>query len=324
MSRSEQSKAAPESILHLVFDCPDSYDLPHIVPITKDTANIEKLPVHAVGTINHSTQERDYLFFTDKFVKNSNLTITSVFLHIVQSFTQHGTHPPVLWLQADNASKENKNRWMIAFIVWLVEIGWFVEVMLSMLPVGHTHIDVDQMFSTFSKYLDKHSVEWLYDLPSKIGDAYKSQQTRPSASFLPVVYNWSGFFAPFVRNISGLNSAHLFIVKRLPSGKVGLKAKKWHSTDDHWTGDSTLPGEWMEVLTSVPQGKPQPVEVVVNENIPPLKEIQKCRAWLSPRAVEEWALMINNQTEGSGMSWELQPSMFDYKKVNSNMSLTHL
>ena len=314
-SRTETSKASPDSVLHLVFDCPDSYELPHIVPVTKDTANTDKLTVHAVGTLNHSSQERDYIFFLDSYLKNSNLTITCLFLHIVQHLSKNSSQPPVLWLQSDNASGENKNRWMIAFVVWLVEIGWFVEVMLSMLPVGHTHIDVDQMFSTFSLWLDKHSVEHVNEIVDKVGEAYKSQQTRPSASFIPVVFNWAGFFAPFVCDMSGLKSAHVFLIRKLPSGKVGLKAKKWHSTDDCWTGSADLPDEWMEVFHSVPRGNPTEIQPSLNEKIPEFKEIQKCRMWLSEEALDSWKKLIRDQHESDVKLWRLEPSMFDYAKV---------
>ena len=54
LNRTFLSKAHPEQMLHLAFDCPDGYDVLHIIPVTKKTANLPKISINAVGTINHS------------------------------------------------------------------------------------------------------------------------------------------------------------------------------------------------------------------------------------------------------------------------------
>src|ERR1700728_3004068 len=170
------------------------------------------------------------MFFLDKYKKNPNLILTCFYLYILKHFQYSASHPPILWLQSDNCFKENKNRWMLAFSTWLVHLGWFQEVMISMLPPGHTHIDIDKMFSTFAIYLNSHYVEFVTDLAEALKAAYKKEQTKPNGFFLPTVYNFVGFFAPFVRDIGGLNTAHVFLIRKLSSGKVGMKVKKWHST----------------------------------------------------------------------------------------------
>ena len=54
--------------------------------------------------------------------------------------------PPVLTLQLDNASGDNKNRWVFAFCSLLVLKGVFREIMINFLIVGHTHEDIDALF----------------------------------------------------------------------------------------------------------------------------------------------------------------------------------
>jgi hypothetical protein len=56
--------------------------------------------------------------------------------------------PHTLYLQVDNCQKENKNTTMIRYLGLLVHFGWFKNVQLFSLPTGHTHEDIDQMFST--------------------------------------------------------------------------------------------------------------------------------------------------------------------------------
>ena len=54
--------------------------------------------------------------------------------------------PPVLTLQLDNASGDNKNRYVFAFCSLLVYKGIFREVYINFLIVGHTHEDIDAFF----------------------------------------------------------------------------------------------------------------------------------------------------------------------------------
>ena len=56
----------------------------------------------------------------------------------------------------DNCARENKNRYVFGYLGLLVQRKVFKEVILSFLPVGHTHEDIDQMFSKFSAYLKGH------------------------------------------------------------------------------------------------------------------------------------------------------------------------
>ena len=61
--------------------------------------------------------------------------------------------PPVLVLQLDNASGDNKNRWVFAFCSLLIYKGIFREVYINFLIVGHTHEDIDAMFGRWSERL---------------------------------------------------------------------------------------------------------------------------------------------------------------------------
>ena len=61
--------------------------------------------------------------------------------------------PPTLWLQLDNTCRDNKNRYVFAFCQSLVDMGLFQEIEINFLPVGHTHCDIDQLFSRISVHL---------------------------------------------------------------------------------------------------------------------------------------------------------------------------
>ena len=66
----------------------------------------------------------------------------------------------------DNCSRENKNKYVFAFCALLVELGIFRKIKVSFLMVGHTHEDVDQMFSRYSTHLgrsDSFTMDSLMD-----------------------------------------------------------------------------------------------------------------------------------------------------------------
>ena len=81
------------------------------------------------------------------FFNNSNIH------HLIRVLDQIGTKKlagKTLVIQMDNTWQENKNQMMFAFLGSLVESGVVKDVRLNFLPVGHTHEDIDQMFSCFA------------------------------------------------------------------------------------------------------------------------------------------------------------------------------
>ncbi len=54
------------------------------------------------------------------------------------------------YLQVDNYWRENKNTTMFSFLGTLILRGWFDKIYLFSLPVGHTHEDIDQIFSNWN------------------------------------------------------------------------------------------------------------------------------------------------------------------------------
>ena len=64
---------------------------------------------------------------------------------------------------------------MMAYLGALVDSGVFGRIVLSFLPVGHTHEDIDQMFSTFSKAL-----KYTTRTPEKNSRRSLLARTRPS------------------------------------------------------------------------------------------------------------------------------------------------
>jgi len=74
--------------------------------------------------------------------------------------------------------------------------------------------------------MDKNSIEFLTDIISELPKAYQKEETKPKGFFLPEIYNFVGFLALFVKDLSGINSIHVFLIHKLENRKIKLKAKK--------------------------------------------------------------------------------------------------
>ena len=93
--------------------------------------------------------------YAANLVGGSNVTIEIIHktLQLFLNDKPGNKLPPTLWIQLDNTAKDNKNRYVFAYCHSLVDMGLFQEVEVNFLPVGHTHCDIDQLFSRISVHL---------------------------------------------------------------------------------------------------------------------------------------------------------------------------
>jgi hypothetical protein len=131
------------------------------------------IPVHVVGCLIFNEKLSSKVFLTYPNIHNdANLTI-----HVIQHVlnTWEGPLPPILYLQLDNTARENKNKYVMAYLNMLVELGTFEKIKVGFLLVGHTHDQIDQMFSKFSVKLNKQRAFMLETLVEIIKSSYKPQ-----------------------------------------------------------------------------------------------------------------------------------------------------
>jgi predicted helicase len=64
---------------------------------------------------------------------------------LVQLKKKEGASPPVLFLQVDNMT-QTKEKWLLDYLAVIVRQNIFYQVYISFHSVGHTHVEVDQVF----------------------------------------------------------------------------------------------------------------------------------------------------------------------------------
>ncbi|PIK34158.1 hypothetical protein BSL78_29027 [Apostichopus japonicus] len=201
----ERARREPHEMTCMIIDGMDQSktDIPHLIVKDKDSASLARLPVHFTGVLLHTSTAEGKMPFVFHDVKHiphdSNLTIYCLTEALKAAQDYLGK---VLFLQMDNCFRENKNKFVLSFAALLVERDIFEEVYIHFLPVGHTHEDVDQMFSCVARHLNhpmcihwkdvpdlSQSMEWVepnldkLDLPKLVKELPKNYCHRlpPSA-----------------------------------------------------------------------------------------------------------------------------------------------
>ena len=80
----------------------------------------------------------------------------------------------------DNCARENKNRYVFTYLSYLIKCKIFNKIEISFLPVGHTHEDIDQLFSRISTYIEYRDIITMNDMFEHIHNSciYKPDVTE--------------------------------------------------------------------------------------------------------------------------------------------------
>ncbi|WAR32001.1 OGG1-like protein [Mya arenaria] len=175
-----KAKSQPDQYLSIILDGMDQEKtrLPHLPTTPKSLSNAWKVQFNLMGAIAHGIGI--YGFFDPfQWSHGGNYTISILF----SIFGMLDSLPEVLYLQLDNCPGANKNRFVIGFLALLVQAGIFKKIKLSFLMVGHTHEDIDQLFSRFSTNVRDKMIMTLDSLmqcfercyrPTPTGDHFRS------------------------------------------------------------------------------------------------------------------------------------------------------
>lgn len=130
-------------------------------------------------------------------------TIESLF-HVIADVQKNFTTPRKLYLQLDNHTGSNKTPAVLTFIAWLVETGVFTEAEINLLFPGHTHIDIDQLFSAWMRRVISRTKRNVTRsrLMESIRTYSRDTHQQPSIVTELKVREWSSFFEPEMQRLN--------------------------------------------------------------------------------------------------------------------------
>lgn len=227
--------------------------LPHFRRIpswVKD--NKALIDTHCMGILIEGIGRFLEFNFSHNYSDNSNYlanVIQRAVLRVQQHRRDNGDPmPEVLYVQLDNVSS-NKSIFILAYCALLVHQGVFRKVKLNYLIVGHTHENIDQMFSRFSVALRRVNVWDVEHLMEVARTCFKDGVT-PECQLIDEVHDIKTWMSGCYNTIRDVSYQHAFKIFRGEDGQVIGQGKRY-SFDPTW-----LPKEGIVILKSVPEGSP--------------------------------------------------------------------
>ena len=106
----------------------------------------------------------------------------------------------------------------MGYLCHLVNLGVFSKVKVNFLLVGHTHENIDQLFSRFYIALRQRDCLTLDDLMKVATD---SLQQQPEVVKVQASYDWQTWVLQTLKNFSDISYNHAFKVQKV-NGKAKL------------------------------------------------------------------------------------------------------
>jgi hypothetical protein len=151
-----------------------TYGFPYLKQRTHNSSKGIKVKSKLYAAILHGKFAATFTYASN-LTGGSNVTIEIIhrMLELYLNDQPGNRLPPTLWVQLDNTCRDNKNRFVFAYAHSLVDMGLFQAVEINFLPVGHTHCDIDQLFSRISVHLYGNDCFDFQDLLNKSRKACK-------------------------------------------------------------------------------------------------------------------------------------------------------
>ena len=118
----------PDHFISIICDGMDQNktNIPSFVRVTKSSQHLWCLRTHLTGCLIHGYGCYGFFDFL-QFPHDTNLTLTSILLALLE-ISKLKKLPKHLFIQMDNCVRENKNKYVLGFLAYLIEIELFSEV----------------------------------------------------------------------------------------------------------------------------------------------------------------------------------------------------
>ena len=131
-------------------------------------------------------------------------TVISLLHHF---FENHSFGEISVHLHADNCSGQNKNRHVLAYLMWRGLTRRHKNITYSFLIVGHTKFSPDTCFGLIKQRYRKTFVGCLDDIATAVSQSLVVNEvqlvgTQDGTSIVPM-YDWAKFLDPVTRRIQG-------------------------------------------------------------------------------------------------------------------------
>ena len=250
--RRQDAHKHPDKYFSLIIDAADqsAFASPHFCNHKKQDDGHWRIAQSLMGALVHGVQAFGFTF-QQNIKHGSNITVEALHRVVVwlwENKAQRGIFKQsVMYLQLDNTSKQCKSKYVLGYLALLVAWRVFKEIIVSFLLVGHTHEDIDQLFSRVAQYLRKHNALSRRGFRQAIIDAFRGKWTnKTTTGDIERAGNLSEWLEPHLADMSqknngpvkrtGISHWHSFRFSMLNGDTPIMQVKEWCHTDEQWRG----------------------------------------------------------------------------------------
>ena len=142
------------------------------------------------------------------------------------TFENYGLGEKEVHLHCDNCSGQNKNQYVLAYLMWRVITGHHKSISLNFLITGHTKFAPDWCFGLLKLKFRKEPVSSLKEMEATVCHSTLQEVNIPQlvgdergTVFVPM-YDWQVFLVPFSKPVKGIKQSHHFSFSHQAQGVV--------------------------------------------------------------------------------------------------------
>ena len=166
--------------------------------------------------------------------KGANTVITLVH----HFFSTHTFGESSVHLHADNCTGQNKNRHVIAYLMWRVLTGRHKQITLSFLIAGHTKFSPDICFGLIKCLYRRIYAGYLDDIAGVVSKSSIVNEPQlvgaQDGSTVVLMYNWGTYFDEGTTKVPGIKKYQHFRFSTKHPGKVFMKSS-WGAAEKEVT-----------------------------------------------------------------------------------------
>ena len=211
---------------HICMDYGQSIEVPHTTDQLGGTFFLHMRNFHLFGIC--STLENSQIFYTydeREAGKGANEVIS--FLH--DFLFSRKIQTPNIRIHADNCTGQNKNKYVMWYLIWLAATGRVRRVEFKFMIKGHTHFIVDSGIGHAKKELRRSDVFCLKHWAAVVNRS--SIVNKAKVIDASHVYDWKTELQPYFKSFDGISKFHHFATD---AAKPGWIFFKYGFDDDVW------------------------------------------------------------------------------------------
>ena len=216
---------ADECVEHISMDYAQSIEAPHTADQLGGTfyLHMRKFLLFCVCSVLEKAQIC-YTYDEREAGKGANEVIS--FLH--DFLVNRQIQSQSIRIHADNCTGQNKNKYVMWYLIWLVTTGRIKHIELKFMIKGHTHCVVDGGIGQTKKELRRSDVFCLDHWKDVINHSASTNRAKIVNS--NNVFDWKKGLNPYFKPFNGISKFQHFLIDAAEPGWISVK----YGFDDVW------------------------------------------------------------------------------------------